>query len=63
MGRTDLSRVSLSVRVTSGDVSTVLTHPQYCSVDSVTYEASLSLNCQGVDVGCTWSARRQFKDD
>ena len=27
-----------------------------CSVDSATYEAFLSLNCQGVDGGCTWSA-------
>ena len=57
MGRTDLSRVSLySVRLTSVDVSTVSTRPWCCSVDSATYEALLSLNCQGVDVGCTWSA-------
>ena len=56
MGRTDLSRVSLySVRVTSADVSTVSTHPWCCSVDRATCEAFLSLNCQGVDVGCTWS--------
>ena len=56
MGRTDLSRVSLySVRITSVDVSTVSTHPWCCSVDSATYKALLSLNCQGVDIGCTWS--------
>ena len=55
--KTDLSRVSLySVRVTSVDVSAVSTHPWCCSVDSATDEALLSLNCQGVDVGCTWSA-------
>ena len=51
MGRTDVSRVSLSVRVTSVDVSTVSTHPWCVSVDSATYEALLSLNCQGVDIG------------
>ena len=57
MGRTDLSRVSLySVRVTGVDVSTVSIHPWYCSVDSAIYEAILSLNCQGVDDGYTWSA-------
>ena len=44
------------VRVTSVDVWTVSTHPWCCSVHSTTYEALLSLNCQGVDVGCTWSA-------
>ena len=51
MGRTDVSRVSLSVQVTSADVSTVSTHPWRCSVDSATYEALLSLNYQGVDIG------------
>ena len=53
MGKTDLSRVSLYlVRVTSVDVSTVSTHPWRCSVDSATYEALLSLSCQGVDICC-----------
>ena len=60
MGRMDVSRVSLYlVRVTSVDVSTVSTvstHSLRSFVDSATYEALLSLNCQGVDVGCTWSA-------
>ena len=57
MEKADLSRVSLySVRVTSVDVSTVITHPWCCSVDRATYEALLSPNFQGVDVGCTWSA-------
>ena len=57
MGRTDFSQVSLySARVTSVDESTLSTHPWCCSVDSATYEALLSLNCQGVDSGCIWVA-------
>ena len=57
MGRTDLSGVSLySVRVTSVGVSTVSTHLWCCFVNRATYETLLSLNCQGVDIGCTRSA-------
>ena len=58
MKRRNFLGVSLySVRETSVDVSTLSTHhPWYCSVNSAIGEALLSLNCEGVDVGCTWSA-------